>query len=51
MGLDGGDLAAYILSEGDHRNVAVEASVTGMKQTLSQVSGPCLRVLDFSDDR
>jgi transposase len=42
---------AYILSEGDHRKVAMEAYVAGMKQTLSQVTGQSLRVLDFSDDR
>ena len=42
---------AYILSEGDHRKVAVETYVAGMKQTLSQVTGQSLRVLDFSDDR
>jgi transposase len=42
---------AYILSEGDHRKVAVETYVAGMKWTLSQVSGQHIRVLDFSDDR
>lgn len=42
---------AYILSEGDHRKVAVETYVAGMKQTLSHVTGQSLRVLDFSDDR
>ena len=42
---------AHILSEGDHRKVAMEAYVTGMKETLSQVTGQSLRVLDFSDDR
>jgi len=42
---------AYILSEGDHRKVAVETYVAGMKQTLRQVTGQCIRVLDFSDDR
>ena len=42
---------AYILSEGDHRKVSVETYVAGMIQTLSQVTGQRLRVLDFSDDR
>src|SRR4249919_1495128 len=42
---------AYILSEGDHRKVAVETYVAGMKHTLSQVTAQTIRVLDFSDDR
>lgn len=42
---------AYILTEGDHRKVAVETYVTGMTHTLSQVSGHTIRALDFSDDR
>lgn len=42
---------AYILSEGDHRKVAMETYVGGMIQTLSQVTGQSIRVLDFSDDR
>jgi transposase len=42
---------AYILSEGDHRKVAVETYVAGMTHTLSQVTGQAIRVLDFSDDR
>ena len=42
---------AYILSEGDHRKVAMETYVVGMNQTLSQVTGQRIRVLDFSDDR
>lgn len=42
---------AYILSEGDHRKVAVETTVRGMLQTLSQITAQPLRVLDFSDDR
>src|SRR5438445_6664932 len=42
---------ASILTEGDHRKVAVETYVTGMTHTLSQVSGHTIRALDFSDDR
>lgn len=42
---------AYILSEGDHRKVAMETYVAGMMQTLSQITGQSIRVLDFSDDR
>ena len=42
---------AYILTEGDHRKVSVEAYVRGMKQTLSQVTGQAIEPLDFSDDR
>jgi transposase len=42
---------AYILTEGDHRKVSVEAYVRGMKQTLSQVTGQAIDPLDFSDDR
>jgi len=42
---------AYILSEGDHRKVAMETYVAVMIHTLSQESGQAIRVLDFSDDR
>jgi transposase len=42
---------SYILSEGDHRKVAMETYVAGMMQTLSQITGQSIRVLDFSDDR
>ena len=42
---------AYILTEGDHRKVSVEAYVKGMKTTLSQLSGKVIEPLDFSDDR
>ena len=42
---------AYILTEGDHRKVAVEAYITGMHNTLSQLSGQIIEALDFSDDR
>ncbi|MGC1953438.1 MAG: IS1634 family transposase [Gammaproteobacteria bacterium] len=42
---------AYILSEGDHRKVAMETYVRGMRYTLEQITAQTLRVLDFSDDR
>jgi len=42
---------AYMLSEGDHRKVSMEHYIRGMKQTLSDLSGEELEVLDFSDDR
>ena len=42
---------AYILTEGDHRKVSVEAYVKEMTQTLSQVTGQAIDPLDFSDDR
>jgi transposase len=42
---------AYILSEGDHRKVAMETYVRGMRHTLEQITAQTLRVLDFSDDR
>src|SRR6266851_2220063 len=42
---------AYILTEGDHRKVSVEADITGMKHTLSHLSGEVIEPLDFSDDR
>ena len=42
---------AYILSEGDHRKVAMETYVQGMRQTLGQITAQTIRVLDFSDDR
>ena len=42
---------AYILTEGDHRKVSVEAYITGMHHTLSQLSGQIIEPLDFSDDR
>ena len=31
---------AYILTEGDHRKVSVEAYITGMQHTLSHLSDP-----------
>jgi transposase len=42
---------AYILTEGDHRKVSVEAYIKGMKQTLSQLTAQAIEPLDFSDDR
>src|SRR5213594_907071 len=42
---------AYILTEGDHRKVSVEAYVKGMHHTLSQLTGQRIEPLDFSDDR
>lgn len=42
---------AYILTEGDHRKVSVEAYVKAMTQTLSQVTGQAIDPLEFSDDR
>jgi len=42
---------AYILTEGDHRKVSVEAYVKGMHHTLSHLSGQVIEALDCSDDR
>ena len=42
---------AYILSEGDHRKVSMEAYVLGMKNTLISLTGQPIKPLDFSDDR
>jgi transposase len=42
---------AYILTEGDHRKVSVEAYVKGMQNTLSRLSGQGIDPLDVSDDR
>ena len=42
---------AYILTEGDHRKVSVEAYIKGMKTTLSRLSTQVIDPLDFSDDR
>jgi transposase len=42
---------AYILSEGDHRKVAMETYVRGMRHTLEQITAQTIRVLDLSDDR
>ena len=42
---------AYILTEGDHRKVSVEAYIKGMQTTLSRLSAQVIDPLDFSDDR
>jgi transposase len=42
---------AYILTEGDHRKVSVEAYIKGMHHTLSYLSGQRIEPRDFSDDR
>ena len=42
---------AYILTEGDHRKVSVEAYIKGMQHTLGHLSGQVIAPLDFSDDR
>ena len=40
---------AYILTEGDHRKVSVEAYIMGMKHTLSQLTAQVIEPLDFTD--
>lgn len=42
---------AYILTEGDHRKVAVSEYICEMKYTLSCLTGQEIDVLDFNDDR
>jgi len=42
---------SYIITEGDHRKVSVEAYVKVMQHTLSHLSGQEVEPLDFSDDR
>lgn len=42
---------AYILSEGDHRKVALREYVRGMKNALEQVTGKEIDNLYFTDDR
>ena len=42
---------AYILSEGDHRKVALQEYVCEMKNTLEQATGKAIDELDFTDDR
>jgi len=42
---------AYILSEGDHRKVAVETYAKNLSQTLSDAAGQPVSSLDFTDDR
>ena len=42
---------AHILTEGDHRKVAVEMYIKGMQHTLSGLTAQVIQPLDFSDDR
>jgi len=42
---------AHILTEGDHRKVAVEVYIKGMQHTLSRLTAQVIQPLDFSDDR
>ncbi len=42
---------AYILSEGDHRKVAVQEYVGGMQNTLKELTGMAISERDFFDDR
>jgi transposase len=42
---------AYIVTEGDHRKVSVEAYLKGMHHTLSRLTAQVIEPLDFSDDR
>jgi transposase len=42
---------AYILSEGDHRKVAVEQYIGGMQNTLTALTGMVIEEADFTDDR
>lgn len=42
---------AYILTEGDHRKVSLEAYIQRMKETLNRLTGQAIEALDFSDDR
>ena len=42
---------AYILSEGDHRKVAVQEYVSGMENTLKFITKRQISPMDFTDDR
>src|ERR1700694_4307386 len=42
---------AYLLTEGDHRKVAVEPYLKGMRHTLSRLTAQGIEPLDLSDDR
>ena len=42
---------AHILTEGDHRKVAVEVYIKGRQHTLSRLTAQVIQPLDFSDDR
>src|ERR1700730_10298219 len=54
-GISGGWTAviwlAYIVTEGDHRKVAVQTYLKGMQHTLSHLTAQVIEPLDFSDDR
>ena len=52
LGVDGVIWLAYILTEGDHRKVSVEAYITGMPPHPEPAqTGQRIEPLDFSDDR
>ncbi len=42
---------AYVLSEGDHRKVAAEDYIKGMRHTLRRLTGHEMSEADFTDDR
>jgi len=42
---------AHLLTEGDHRKVAVEVYIKGMQHTLSRLTAQVIQPLDCSDDR
>jgi transposase len=42
---------ASIVTEGDHRNVSVETSITGMHHTLRHLTAQGIAPLDLRDDR
>jgi transposase len=42
---------AHMLTEGDHRKVAVEVDSKGMQQTLSRLTAQVIQPLEFSNDR
>src|SRR5438132_13149126 len=42
---------AHILTEGDHRKVAVEVYINGMHHTLSRLTAQVIEPLDLRDDR
>lgn len=41
----------YLMSEGDHRKLPVQAWVKGMRESLELITGFELRDVDFTDDR
>ena len=55
QGLNNGQLAVgwltYILSQADHRKVAVQEWSNAIPYSLGQLLGQPLRAIDFSDDR